>query len=159
MGTVADVLREKGPRVHVVGPKESVLDAAKRMNEHRIGALIVVDAANADGHGVRAGQVVGIITERDMLTRIIAAGLDPAKTLVERVMSSPVVTCSPSATLDEVRAIMRQRRIRHVPVSERGDGKEGGRLLGVVSIGDVNAAETKVMVRTIEYLEQYMYHG
>lgn len=151
MSTVADVLREKGGHVYVIGPRASVLDAARHMNEHRIGALVVVDASRPDE--ARSGPVVGIITERDLLTRVIAAGLDPAATPVDRVMSTPVVSCSRASTLDEVRTAMRERRIRHIPVAEHG------RLHGMVSIGDLNAAETQVMVKTIEYLEQFMYHG
>jgi len=131
-----------GRAVATVTPDDTVLDAAKLMNEERIGAVPVL---NADR------RVVGMFTERDVLTRVVAAEKAPRDVLVREVMSSPVIACGPDTTLDELRHVMLTQRIRHVPVIEDGE------LLGIVSIGDLNVAQVAVMTETISYLEQYMY--
>jgi len=131
-----------GRAVATVTPDDTVLDAAKLMNEERIGAVPVL---NADR------RVVGMFTERDVLTRVVAAEKAPRDVLVREVMSSPVIACGPDTTLDELRHVMLTQRIRHVPVVEDGE------LLGIVSIGDLNVAQVAVMTETISYLEQYMY--
>jgi len=123
-------------------PLTTVIDAAREMNERRVGALAVLDDD---------GRLVGMFTERDVLTRVVAAGRDPAVTRVGDVMTSPVIACEPSTRLDDLRAVMREKRIRHVPIVDEG------RVLGMVSIGDLNTAEARVMTETISYLEQYMY--
>ncbi len=140
MFTVRDILRHKGSRVHTIGPGASALDAARAMNAERIGSLVVVDE----------GQVIGIVTERDILTRVVAADRPPAATPVVEIMTTPILTCTPATPLDELRATMRERRIRHVPVME------GDRLTGLVSIGDANVAERESMSQTIHYLEAYI---
>ncbi|MEC9372301.1 MAG: CBS domain-containing protein [Planctomycetota bacterium] len=125
-------------------PDASVLEAARVMNEHHIGSLAVVDAQK---------QLVGIITERDVLTRVVAPERRPGETKVSEVMTHPVLCCGPETPLDEVRALMREKRIRHLPVVEEGS------LVGMISIGDLNTAEAKVMTETIRYLERYMYNA
>jgi len=128
--------------VATASPNDTVLDAAKLMNDLRIGALPVVDADK---------RVVGMFTERDVLTRVVASERSPRDVLVQDVMSSPVIACGPDTTLDELRHVMLTQRIRHIPVVE------DGRLLGIVSIGDLNVAQVAVMTETISYLEQFMY--
>ncbi|MGE3108198.1 MAG: CBS domain-containing protein [Phycisphaerales bacterium] len=152
MSTVADILKAKGDKVHVIEPRASVLDAARTMNVHRIGALVVTDTATHYPQHEPA-PIIGIITERDILTRVVATESDPAHTDVGSVMTTPVITCAPCTTLDELRQVMRQKRIRHMPVwSDMG-------LCGMISIGDLNLAHNHVMEETIRYLETYMYHG
>ncbi len=152
MSTVTDILRIKGNAVHTIEPDASVLEAARAMNVHRIGALVVCETIERYAPESPA-PVIGIITERDILTRVVASSADPARTSVGGVMTSPVITCSPGTTLEELRRAMRQRRIRHMPVmSAHG-------LCGIVSIGDLNQAQSHVMEETIRYLETYMYHG
>lgn len=141
MPTVEAILKRKGRHVHSIPHDATVLEAARRMNEHRVGALVVV----------REGRVVGIFTERDVLNRVVAAQRDPAHTLVEEVMSAPVACCSPQTTRAECRHVMRERRIRHLPVVE------DDRLVGIVSIGDINADEGEEQQQTIRYLYEYMY--
>jgi CBS domain-containing protein len=141
--TVAEVLRNKGVGARTIEPSASVLDSARLMNEHRIGSLIVTEGP----------CVVGIITERDLLTRVIARELPPALTPVGDVMTTPVLTCTPTTSLDELRWLMRSRRIRHVPVVE------DNRLIGVISIGDLNMAETQTLSETVKYLESYICSG
>jgi CBS domain-containing protein len=141
MHLVTELLRHKGPQVFSIGPEASVLDAAKKMNQYRIGSLVVT------GPG---GKIVGIVTERDILIKVVAAERVPAKTPVSAVMTANVLTCTPRTSLDELRHTMRERRIRHVPVVE------GGHIVGMASLGDLNVAETQTLSETIGYLEAYI---
>jgi CBS domain-containing protein len=143
MPTIADLLKGKGSAVHTINPGARVLDAARRMNERRVGSLVVVDDHIPD-------QIIGIITERDMLTRIVAAEKNPATTSVADIMTDRVLTCTGCTDIEEVRTVMRNKRIRHLPVVD-----EHGRLCGMVSIGDLNQAHVRVLAETVQYLEQY----
>lgn len=125
-----------------VHPEQTVLEAARLMNERRIGSLAVVDGD---------GMLIGMFTERDVMTRVVAEEKLPADTRVGDVMTRPVMACPPSATCDEMRSIMREKRIRHLPIID------DGRLLGMISIGDLNQADTKTLEETVMYLERYMY--
>ena len=142
MHTIASVLSEKSRAVHTFAPEATVLNAARQMNELHIGALVVTEGP----------RVLGIFTERDVLNRVVAAQLEPAKTTVREVMTAPVVVCEPSATRADCRALMTARRVRHLPVVDRG------RLIGVVSIGDLLKDEGIEQAETINYLFEYM-HG
>jgi CBS domain-containing protein len=142
MPTVRDVLASKVNGVESTSPDATVLDAVHQMNEHKIGALVVMDG----------GQVVGMFTERDVLRRIVGDGRDPAATKVAQVMTSKVVCCEADADLDEVATLMKNRRIRHVPVCNGA-----GKLLGMVSIGDVNAVHTSTQEAHITFLSEYIY--
>ena len=124
-----------------VSPETTVLDAAKRMNEAHVGSLVVLDAK---------GKLLGIFTERDVLRRVVAESMDPERTTVADVMTRKIHTAPPETPLADLRTLMREKRIRHVPIVQ--DGK----LVGMVSIGDLNAAEAKTLVETITYLERYM---
>jgi CBS domain-containing protein len=141
MATVRDILAVKGPQVLFIGPEASVLDAALLMNEHKVGSLLVMDD----------GRLVGIITERDLLQRIVAGRRDPADTLTEDVMSAEVACCRPETTVDEARGVMKNRRIRHLPVLDDSD-----QLLGIVSIGDLNAYLSHDQEVTIHILHEYI---
>jgi CBS domain-containing protein len=107
-------------------------------------------AEEAEG-GPDCQRVLGIFTERDVLTRVVARQRDPGATLVKEVMTSNVVYCRPDMDLDDVSAAMRQRRIRHLPVC---DG--GGMLVGLVSMGDVNAWHARAKEIEITYLQEYI---
>jgi CBS domain-containing protein len=98
-------------------------------------------------------RVVGIMTERDVLTRLVVEQRDPARTLVEEIMTSDVAFCSLETTLDELSSIMREKRIRHMPVCD-ADGK----LQGMVSIGDLNAWHAHGQQEEIHHLHEYI-HG
>jgi CBS domain-containing protein len=143
MPRVQEILERKGPHVWTIGPTATVLEAAQAMNEHRVGALVVVEG----------GRVVGIFTERDVLMRVVAGRKDPAATTVAEVMTAEVVCCSPETTADEARGAMRDRRIRHLPVA----GADG-RLLGLISIGDLNAQLQAAQEQTLFLLTEYI-HG
>jgi CBS domain-containing protein len=140
MSSVHKLLAKKGNHVYRISEQATVLEAARMMNEHRIGALVVMNAE----------RLVGIFTERDILCRVVAEQRDPAKTTVEQVMTSPVACCTPQTTRDECRAVMRERRLRHLPVVD------DGRLVGMISIGDLNDAEQADQEQTIQYLTEYV---
>lgn len=142
MANVQAIVSRKGSQVLTVRPEASVLDASKLMNEHKIGALIVLD-----GERVR-----GMFTERDVLRRIVAEQRDPATTTVQEVMTEKVVTCSPEIEIDNARNIFMEKRIRHLPVLDEND-----RLVGMISIGDLNAWELTGQEMKIAALEEYLY--
>lgn len=104
----------------------SALDAALLMNEHKNGALVVIDH----------GKVSGIFTERDLLRRVVGKRMDPTATKVHQVMTMQVICCRPDTGIEEVRLVLNNRRIHHLPVID-----QEGRLEGVISIGDLNAWE------------------
>lgn len=141
MNSAQAILDRKGSHVATVQRLVSVYDAARVMNEQRIGAVVVTDGDRA----------VGIFTERDVLNRIVAAGLDPVKTQVEKVMTSPMACCRRDTSVEDCKAVMSQKRIRHLPVVE------GGKLYGMISAGDILASEVTDKQTTIEYLHEYLY--
>lgn len=142
MTTVKDLMKRKlGNEVFRIEPGATVLDAANAMNEGRLGSLMVV----------KAGRVIGIITERDILRKVVAGKRDPSAVTVQEVMSSPVASCHLETSLDECRAVMTERRIRHLPVVENGT------LCGIVTIGDLTAYEINEHQTTIEFMYEYLY--
>lgn len=142
MSTVADVISTKGSTVHQINASATVHDAVGLMNEHKVGALIVVNGQ---------GDLAGIFTERDVLRRVLGENRDPSATGVGDVMTSEVVCCEPEMDLEDVRLLMKQRRIRHLPVVHNG-----GALAGMVSIGDVNAAFAQDHEVQLQYLREYI---
>jgi CBS domain-containing protein len=142
MATVSDILTVKGPDVASIHPEATVYEAAVRMNERKIGSLAVL----------HEGRLCGIITERDILQRVVAERRDPGTATVGDVMTAEVVCCRPHTPLEEARGVMKNRRIRHLPVL---DDQE--RMLGLISIGDLNAHEANTQERTIHLLHEYIY--
>jgi CBS domain-containing protein len=142
MATVHDVLASKGATLHTIDASVNVLEATQIMNQHKIGALVVTEA----------GRVTGMFTERDVLRRVVAEQLLPATVRVGDVMTREVICCEPHTDLDEVSAIMKIRHVRHVPVCA-----DGGKVLGLVSIGDVNAHYASNQAQTIHFLSDYIY--
>ena len=142
MPTVADVLAVKGEQVHSVSPDTTVLDTIRKMNQHKIGALLVMER----------GQVVGIFTERDVLRRVVGMERSPAEMKVADVMTADVICVEPEADLDDVATIMKEKKIRHVPVCDNE-----GRVQGMISIGDVNAYHATHQEATIHFLNEYIY--
>jgi signal-transduction protein with cAMP-binding, CBS, and nucleotidyltransferase domain len=121
METVGDIINEKGRAVHSIAPHETVLRAVETMCELRVGALLVcIDGAPR-----------GIISERDIMVRVILARREPAHTKVEEVMTRDVACVQPDAKAREGMAIMTERRCRHLPVVA------DGRVVGLLSIGDL----------------------
>jgi CBS domain-containing protein len=142
MPIVNDILAVKGAQVLSVGSEATALDTALLMNEHKVGSLVVMNG----------GHVIGIITERDILRRIVASRRDPAHTAVADVMTTEVICCRPHTPLEEARGVLKNRRIRHLPVID-----EAERLCGLISIGDLNAHESHDQERTIHVLQEYIY--
>ena len=141
MTNAQSILQKKGSDVATVDRKTTVLDAARTMNQRRIGAVVVADG----------DRVVGIFTERDILNRVVAAGKDPKTTRVEEVMTSPMACCRRDTSLTDCKTVMSQKRIRHLPVVEEG------KLYGMISAGDILAGEVSDQQATIEYLHEYLY--
>jgi CBS domain-containing protein len=141
MPTVADILSLKGDVVHAISPDATVLEAVHKMNHCRIGALVVMEE----------GFVVGMFTERDVL-RLVGEEKNPSETKVGAAMARQVVYARLGTQLEEAGEMMKDRRIRHLPVCD-----ELGRLRGVVSIGDLNAFHVQHQERTILALNEYIY--
>lgn len=150
MYTASEVIAKSTRDVLTIGPGATILDAARIMNENRVGALIVVDEG---GGGGNPGGLVGIITERDVLRKIVAKSVDPTATLVADAMTPDVYTCRPESRLTEVKAVMDDKKIRHLPIVDDEN------ILGMVSITDAIHAEIANAEVTIKYLEQYMHKG
>ena len=120
---IEHILATKGPDVVTLRSDASVTDAVARLKQFRIGAIIV-----SDDDGVTA---TGILSERDIVRALAESGAAALERRVAEVMTSEVHTCPPTATLEDLMEAMTARRIRHIPVVA------DGRLVGVVSIGDV----------------------
>lgn len=142
MPTARDILTAKGSAVHSTTADTTVLDAVQKMNQHKLGALVVLDGL----------QLVGMFTERDVLRRIVGDERNPRKTTVGEVMTREVMCCAPDSDIDEVSAIMKKRRIRHIPVCD-----DTGKLYGVISIGDVNAHFASHQEAQIVFLNEYLF--
>lgn len=143
MATVSDILAGKGMHLITVSSQASVYHAAILMNEQKIGSLLVLEE----------GRLVGILTERDILMRVVADRLDADATRVYDVMTRDVVCCRPHTEQQEARSVMKNRRIRHMPVVSDEDN-----VVGMLSIGDLNAFQVDCQERTIHLLEDYI-HG
>ena len=118
---VRDILARKGRQVVVVEPGATVLQAVERMNEHRVGALVVVED----------GKFVGIVTERDILTRLVAKERSPRETRVSDIMTREAVSILPTATVEQAMKMVTENRYRHLPVVQ------AGKLVGMISAGDL----------------------
>jgi CBS domain-containing protein len=137
---VRDVLSDKGQLVHTCSPEDTLADVADLLVGHNIGSLVVM----------QDDEMVGIVTERDIL-RASAATRGPLEFVKvnERMTRCPVVA-SPHDEVAEIMCIMTERRIRHVPVVE------GGRLVGIISIGDTVKAQYDELCRENHYLKSYI---
>ena len=142
MPVVQEILAGKGSQVHAVPAATTVLDATRLMNQHKIGAVVVMES----------GRVAGMFTERDVLSRVVAMEISPARARVGEVMTRDIVCCVPTDDIDDVSRIMRDRRIRHLPVVT-----PKGELLGLISIGDINAFHASSQESQIHLLKDYVY--
>jgi CBS domain-containing protein len=121
MKTVEDVLMVKGPDVIVAASDYTVLEAAKLMVQAKVGAVVVMDG----------DQIKGIFTERDLLKKVVAAGKDPAQTLLSSVMTASVRTCRLGDDIKACAEVMTKEHIRHLVVAEEG------KLIGLVGLRDL----------------------
>jgi CBS domain-containing protein len=137
--TVRDMLRGKSD-VYSVGPRETVYDALRLMADRNIGAVLVRSEEKIDG----------IFSERDYARKVILLGKSSKETLVSEIMTTRVVSVESDWTAEQCMALMTEKRIRHLPVME------DGRLIGVISIGDVVRAVVDEQQFTIDSLRRYI---
>ena len=137
--TVRDMLRGKSD-VHTVGPGDTVYDALRLMADKNIGAVLVQSDQKIDG----------IFSERDYARKVILLGKTSKETLVSEIMTTRVVSVESNWTADQCMALMTEKPIRHLPVVEQG------RLMGIISIGDVVRAVVDEQQFTINSLQRYI---
>ena len=140
MTTTHDILRFKGKTVHSVRPDDTVLAALGIMAEHDIGAVLVLDG----------DEILGILTERDYARKVALVGKASKDSPVRSIMTVDVVCVPPSRTVEECMGLMTERRVRHLPVVENG------RVVGLVSIGDLVKATIDEQEFTINQLKNYI---
>lgn len=134
------LLDDKGHEVHSIGPDDPVLAAIRAMAERGIGALLVLGG----------GQLVGIVSERDYARNIILKGRSSADTPVRDIMVADLVTVAPTDSVETCMRLCTEHRVRHLPVVE------GGKVVGVLSIGDLVKAVISEQSAQIEHLQRYI---
>jgi CBS domain-containing protein len=134
------LLAGKPMAIFAVEPDDPVLEAIQRMAQHGVGALMVMKGA----------ELVGIVSERDYARKVILMGRSSSDTPVWQIMSAPVLTVSPEATVEYCMQLVTDQRVRHLPVVEHG------KVLGMLSIGDLVRAVLEEQKRTISDLESYI---
>jgi CBS domain-containing protein len=137
---ISDILRHKGSSVFTMTPDESVSALLAALAEHNVGAILVC----------KDDKVAGIVTERDVVRRLADRGKDVLDAPVRSIMTTDVFHAKPQDDVDSVAETMTQRRVRHMPVLD------GGRLVGIVSIGDVVSSRMRQLEQDRGQLEQYI---
>ncbi len=140
MKTVRNILNTKGYDVWCIGPEDTVFDALRLMAEKEVGSLMVMDGA----------RVAGLISERDYARKIVLLGRTSPNTLVREIMTTHVAYTQLEQPIEECMAVMTEKRIRHLPVMEQG------KLVGIISIGDLVKAIIADQKFIIEQLERYI---
>lgn len=140
MTTLTHLMDQKGHLVFSVGPDAPVIDAVRIMAENHVGALLVMVG----------DRLEGIISERDYARKVVLMGRSSSDTPVRDIMTSPVITVAPTASVNDAMRVMTEQRIRHLPVVA------GPRVLGVVSIGDLVKSVIDEQRHTIADLETYI---
>ena len=143
MSQVSEILSDKGRNVLEIEAGATVREAVRAMVDANVGSLLVTSS----------GDVVGIVTERDYLRRVALEGRTDDDTTVGEIMTAPLVVVGPDTSIDECMAVMTDRRIRHLPVVE--DGK----VVGLVSIGDLVKFKSRQQSFEIQYLTDYITAG
>ena len=141
--TIRDVLKNKAREVWSTRPDATVYQAIELMADKQVGALPVLEN----------GQLAGIISERDYARKIILKGRSSKETAVSEIMSSPVISVSPHTTVGECMRLVTDNRVRHLPVLE------SGRMIGMISIGDLVNWIIHEQQETIRQLEAYIAGG
>jgi len=137
------ILEDKDTGVRSIGPEATVFEAVRLMDEHKVGALMVLDA----------GQLVGIISERDYTRKVVLKDRSSKSTQVAEIMTRDLVQIGSEASLEECMAVMGEHRVRHLPVTE------GGEVLGVISSNDLLVLSLNQKDHIIQQLEQYIAPG
>jgi CBS domain-containing protein len=138
---VSHLLKTKGTAVTTVTPDVTIAEAIRTLSRRRIGAVLVVDAA---------GAVTGILSERDIVHGLAEHGNRLLEMRTSDLMTKTVVTCTPASTVDEIMRQMTNRRFRHMPVLD------GGRLAGIISIGDVVKSRLEELANESDELRKYI---
>jgi len=137
---VRSILENKGTAIWLVRPDATVYEALVLLAQKDIGALPVVEG----------DALVGIFSERDYARRVRLMGRSSLDILVREVMTSPVISITPEHTIEECMHLVTEHRVRHLPVTE------GGRLAGMISIGDLVNAIISAQTDTIQHLSNYI---
>lgn len=137
---IRSVLETKGRSVYTTTPRNLVFDAITTMNDQRIGSLLVVDR----------GIPIGILTERDVLVRVLGAGLEARATLVALVMTRQLITVTSNTRVTDAMTLMTTYRVRHLPIID------DGALSGLISIGDLTSWVVRDQERRIDDLHGYI---
>jgi len=138
--SVRQVLNDKGYAVETVAPETSVYEALQKLSNREVGALVVLEE----------GEICGLFSERDYARKVALQGRISKETQVQEIMTRRVITLEPEQTVEACMVVMTDKRIRHLPVLEEG------RLIGIVSIGDIVKAVIEAQRLTIEELESYI---
>lgn len=138
--TVRQILDQKGSKTFTIAPDASVIEALKIMADHNIGSVLVTEG----------GNLVGIFTERDYARKLALHGLTSKVSKVRELMTANVCTITPTLTIDAVMNIMTENRFRHLPVVEHG------KIVGIVTIGDVVKNVIDQQEKTISHLSSYI---
>jgi CBS domain-containing protein len=138
--SIAQILKLKGREVHSIAPGATIYEALQVMADAGIGGLVVLDQ----------DQLVGVFTERDHVRKVDLSGLNSQQNFVHQVMSEDICYVTPDVTVDQAMAIMTENRCRHLPVMEKG------RLVGLVSIGDLVKASLQEKDFVIKQLTKYI---
>jgi len=141
---VDTILKKKGDTVITVAPNCLVSEAAQTLHEKRIGAALVQDAA---------GNIVGILSERDIVRGVALKHEACLDMTVRELMTHPLVTCAPTDSIEQIMELMTERRVRHLPVMDDGD------LIGIISIGDVVKQRISEIEHESRALKQYIAAG
>lgn len=139
--SVRSILESKGRDVVTIGPNVTLAEAARTLDEHKIGAVVVVGMEN---------RIVGIFTERDLVRSIGGSGARALEQPVSTMMTANVYRCNEATTVNELMEVMSSRRFRHVPV------EENGRLCGIISIGDVVKSRIREVEIEAEQIKAYI---
>jgi CBS domain-containing protein len=138
--TITWILKNKSDAIWSIAPDATVYDALALMAEKAVGALLVLSA----------GKLVGIISERDYARKIILQGRSSRDTTVQEIMTGTMFTVTPEDTIDECMRIVTHHHVRHLPVLDQG------KLVGMISIGDLVNAIISEQARTIDHLHTYI---
>jgi CBS domain-containing protein len=143
MKKIKHLLKNKGYEIYNISPGATVYEAIELLSENGVGALLVMTGE----------KLVGLLSERDYARKVILRGKSSRECKVEEIMSTKVLCIPPDAQVEEAMALMTERRIRHLPVVE------SGKVVGVISIGDVVKAIISEHEFHIEQLEKYIMTG
>jgi CBS domain-containing protein len=143
--TLQDILGVKGPTVFSIASQATLAEAARKLVEHKVGALLVFGPGEGEDR-----ELVGIITERDILYSCAADNLPLETTRVAEIMTTKLITGLPGDPVESVMGLMTSRRIRHLPVLSEG------KLLGIVSIGDIVKAQHDRLVMETQFMKDYV---